>query len=148
MKETFKYKGFEGSMEFSAEDECLAGEVLFVHSKIIYTGETFAELKQAFEDAVDAYLLHCAKHNIEPEKPCSGTFNIRIGSELHKEVIKYAYEHEMSLNEVMIKAASCLVLDEVHHTHTITIEQSTNTSFTTTFKNNTTEIGGGNVKFC
>lgn len=148
MKETFKYKGFEGSMEFSSEDECLVGEVLFIQSKIIYIGDTFLELKSAFEDAVEAYLMHCKSHNIEPEKPCSGTFNVRIGSSLHKEAIKYAYEHEISLNEVMVKAVSCLVLDEIHHTHTIKIEQENNASFITTFGNQVVEIGGRNVKFC
>lgn len=69
MKSTFNYKGFYGSMEVSQEDECLVGEVLFTHSKIIYIGETIAELKQAFEDAVDAYLVHCKDKNIEPENP-------------------------------------------------------------------------------
>lgn len=148
MKETFKYKGFEGSMEFSAEDECLVGEVLFVNSKIIYIGETFPELKKAFEDAIDAYLSHCQQHGIKPEKPCSGTFNVRIGSNLHKEAVRYAYKHEVSLNEVMVKAVSCLVLDEIHHTHTIKIEQNSNNSFTTTFNKNSTEYRGGNVTFC
>ena len=66
MKETFKYKGFEGSMEFSQEDECLVGEVLFVRSKIIYIGETYAELKAAFHEAVDAYLQHCGKKELIP----------------------------------------------------------------------------------
>lgn len=72
MNETFKYKGFEGSMEFSQEDECLVGEVLFVRSKIIYIGETYSELKAAFCDAVDAYLQHCEEKGITPEKPFSG----------------------------------------------------------------------------
>lgn len=148
MKDTLKYKGFCGSMEFSLEDECLVGVVLFIQSKIIYIGDTIAELKTAFEQAVDAYLLHCVEHNIEPEKPCSGTFNIRIGASLHKEAIKYAYEHEISLNEVMVKAVSCLVFDEIHHTHTIKIEQMQNASFVTTFSNQSVELGASNVKFC
>lgn len=104
MKETFKYKGFEGSMEFSPEDECLVGEVLFVRSKIIYVGETYPELKAAFEEAVDAYLQHCEDKEISPEKPCSGTFNVRVGTQLHQDATKLAYRHNISLNEVVVHA--------------------------------------------
>lgn len=104
MKETFKYKGFEGSMEFSLEDECLVGEVLFVRSKIIYIGETYPELKAAFHDAVDAYLQHCKEKGIAPEKPYSGTFNVRVGTRLHEMAIKTAYQNNVSLNEVVIRA--------------------------------------------
>ena len=86
MKETFKYKGFYGSMEVSLEDECLFGEVLFVQSKIIFVGESVPELKKAFEEAVDSYLEHCAEQDIEPEKPLSGTFNVRISPEMHKQL--------------------------------------------------------------
>lgn len=148
MKKTFKYKGFDGSMEFSAEDECLVGEVLFTQSKIIYVGDTYKELEQAFKDAVDVYLDHCLKHNIQPEKPCSGTFNVRIGASLHKEVVKYAYEHEISLNDVIVKAVNCLVMDEIHHTHTITFGESDPNSFIATFSGTESIIRGTNVKFC
>lgn len=104
MKETFKYKGFEGSMEFSQEDECLVGEVLFVRSKIIYIGDTYQELKAAFQEAVDAYLQHCEDKEISPEKPFSGTFNVRVGSHLHEMAIKAAYHNNFSLNEIVVRA--------------------------------------------
>lgn len=98
MKETLKYKGFCGSIEFSLEDECLVGEVLFVQSKIIYVGETVPELKQAFEDAVESYLLHCQEKAVDPEKPLSGTFNVRISPELHKRLSIQAFEDDCTLN--------------------------------------------------
>lgn len=104
MKETFKYKGFEGSMEFSQEDECLVGEVLFVRSKIIYIGETYQELKTAFQEAVDAYLQHCKDKGVSPEKPFSGTFNVRVGNHLHEMAIKAAYHNNISLNEIVVRA--------------------------------------------
>lgn len=104
MKETFKYKGFEGSMEFSQEDEYLVGEVLFVRSKIIYIGETYQELKTAFQEAVDAYLQHCKDKGVSPEKPFSGTFNVRVGNHLHEMAIKAAYHNNISLNEIVVRA--------------------------------------------
>lgn len=104
MKETLRYKGFYGSMEFSLEDECLVGEVLFVQSKIIFIGDTVAELKQAFEDAVDAYLDHCNDKGIDPEKPMSGSFNIRIPSDLHKSLSLEAIRRDCSTNACVVIA--------------------------------------------
>lgn len=149
MKETFKHKGFDGSMEFSFEDKCLVGEILFIQSKVIYVGDTYDELEQAFKDAVDVYIEHCSKEGVQPEKPCSGTFNVRIGAALHKEAIKYAYEHEISLNDVVAKAVECLVMNKVHHTHTHTIKVENNvaSSVRATFGMQESSLGDQNVPF-
>ena len=98
MKTTFKYKGFDGSIEFSIEDECLAGEILFINSKIIYVGDNIPELRQAFQDSVDHYLAYCAEKGIEPEKPMSGSFNVRTSPEMHKKLILKSIELDCSLN--------------------------------------------------
>jgi predicted HicB family RNase H-like nuclease len=131
MKETFKYKGFEGSMEFSQEDECLVGEVLFVRSKIIYIGETYAELKAAFHEAVDAYLQHCEEKGINPEKPCSGTFNVRVGTQLHQDATKLAYRHSISLNEVVIHALESFLYKDYSANSNLTVNlKNTSVSIT------------------
>lgn len=121
MKETFKYKGFEGSMEFSQEDECLVGEVLFVRSKIIYIGETYPELKAAFHDAVDAYLQHCKEKGVTPEKPFSGTFNVRVGTHLHEMAIKTAYHNNISLNEVVVRSLENFLHENHSGNHHLTV---------------------------
>lgn len=104
MKETFKYKGFCGSIEFSLEDECLVGEILFIQSKIVFIGDTLPELKQAFEDSVDSYIAYCEAKKIVPEKPLSGTFNVRISPELHKKLSLQAFEDECTLNSCVSSA--------------------------------------------
>lgn len=109
MKSTFNYKGFYGSMEVSPEDECLVGEVLFTHSKIIYIGDTLPELKQAFEDAVDAYLDHCEDKGIEPEKSMSGSFNIRISPDQHKQLAIKALKLNCSINACVVDAVNGFV---------------------------------------
>lgn len=131
MKETFKYKGFEGSMEFSQEDECLVGEVLFVRSKIIYIGDTYTELKVAFEEAVDAYLQHCEDKGISPEKPCSGTFNVRVGTQIHQDATKLAYRHNISLNEVVVHALESFLYKDQPINNNLTVSvKSTSVSIT------------------
>ncbi|NYZ69125.1 hypothetical protein H0A36_24195 [Endozoicomonas sp. SM1973] len=51
-----QYKGFQGSVEYSADDELLYGEVLSIEPLINYEGSTLDELKAAFEAAIDDYL--------------------------------------------------------------------------------------------
>ena len=46
---TLKYKGYEGSVEYSEEDDCLIGRVLHTNkANIAYSGESIAEIKAMF----------------------------------------------------------------------------------------------------
>lgn len=81
------YKGYRGSVEFSAEDNCLYGKVQGIKGTLIsYEGETVEEIKRDFEDAVDAYLESCKERGIEPAKPYSGKLLLRMPSELHRRI--------------------------------------------------------------
>lgn len=100
------YKGFTGSLDASIDDECLVGEVLFIDDIITYEGETVAEIKQAFESAVDRYLDYCTRNNKNPCKPYSGSFNVRLGPELHRQATIKSHAIGISLNEFMIRAAT------------------------------------------
>ena len=51
-----EYKGFQGSVEYSGDDDLLYGKVLSVEPLISYEGSTLDELKAAFEAAIDDYL--------------------------------------------------------------------------------------------
>ncbi len=102
--EFFTYNGFTGSVETSIEDECMHGKVMFINALVSYEGETIKELRQRFEEAVDDYLETCADQGWEPEKPCSGTFNIRPGADLHRNAILEASKVGESLNEYVCKA--------------------------------------------
>ena len=56
MSNTMEYKGYIGSVEFSAEDACFFGRVLGVRALISYEGESARELVEDFHGAVDDYL--------------------------------------------------------------------------------------------
>lgn len=51
------YKNYNGTVEYSEEDECLFGKVIGIKSLISYEGSSIHELKQDFQRAVDEYLL-------------------------------------------------------------------------------------------
>ena len=82
----FKYKGYIGSAEISVEDECLHGKILFIADLVTYEAEKFSDLKREFEDAIDDYLELCREIGKEPNKTMSGTFNVRVGVDLHKKI--------------------------------------------------------------
>jgi len=98
------YKGYYGTAEFSSEDEVFYGKIAFIRSLILYQAENSKELKQAFYAAVDDYLEDCKNDGVEPEKPCKGSFNVRIGEELHCQAALLSLKMDEKLNEFVTEA--------------------------------------------
>lgn len=113
------YGGYVGSIEASIEDECLHGRILFIDDLITYEGDTIAALKSSFEVSVDRYLAHCERIGKSPNKPYSGTFNVRIGPELHKQAAQAAYKAGLRLNEFVTNAVrqSVEMVSGIHINH-------------------------------
>ena len=112
MTSTLKYKGYTGTIEIDTDSERLCGRVLFIRSLIVYEAGTLPELRQNFEAAVNDYLASCAADGTSPEKPASGTFNVRIGPELHAKAIVAALNADVSLNEWVKRAVEAQLLAE------------------------------------
>jgi predicted HicB family RNase H-like nuclease len=111
MTNMLKYRSYVGSADVSLEDDCLHGTIQFIQDTVTYEGKTPAELHQAFVEAVDDYLRTCAELGRQPQKPFSGTFNVRIGAELHKLAALQASKKGMSLNE-FVKTAITRAIGE------------------------------------
>ncbi len=109
MKEMFEYKGYYGSVRYNAEDEILYGKIEFIRDLVDYQGADVQELKKAFEDSVDDYISTCKELDKEPDKPFKGSFNVRVGEELHRKAHYLAIERGISLNEVTSKALDAYV---------------------------------------
>lgn len=100
-KDVLKYKGYLGSVEVSVEDKCLHGKLLHVRDVVSYEGATVEELEHSFHEAVDDYLATCAELKRDPQKPFSGTFNVRVGPELHRLAVIRADIDNVSLNDIV-----------------------------------------------
>lgn len=127
MKE-LSYKGYSGTVEVSIEDGCLHGRILFIDDIITYEGETVKEIESAFKEAVDDYLAYCEKTGKPANKPYSGTFNVRIGPELHKlAAIETTRRGMKSINEFICYAVKMATDSDLKsavshvHYHDITI---------------------------
>ena len=98
MNNNLEYKGYLGSVEYSKEDDCLYGKVIGIKGLISYEGDSLTQLKEDFQNAVDDYLAMCEKKKIQPEKAFKGSFNIRIGAYLHRDLALRAQAENMSIN--------------------------------------------------
>ncbi len=104
MNETLRYKDFIGSIEVSLEDACLHGKLLFINDLVTYEATTLKQLQKEFEHSVNDYLVTCKNLNRKPQKPYKGSLNVRIGSDLHKQIALQAVLMGISINDYIKKA--------------------------------------------
>ncbi|MBD2222713.1 type II toxin-antitoxin system HicB family antitoxin [Calothrix sp. FACHB-1219] len=112
---TLEHKGFTGSIEFDLEEGILFGKVLLINDLVNYEGQTLAELKAAFEEAVVDYLAQCEASGKDANKPLSGLFNVRVGELLHRRAVLYGHRKGMNLNKVVVTALELLLSSEQRH---------------------------------
>ena len=111
MKNTMEYKGYTGSVEYRDEDGIFFGRVQFIRTSISYEGSNAEGLRKDFHDGVDDYLATCKEKNIAPEQPFKGSFNVRVGRNLHRQIALEAARRGVSLNSLIIAALE----KETHH---------------------------------
>ncbi|MDR2209494.1 MAG: type II toxin-antitoxin system HicB family antitoxin [Azoarcus sp.] len=58
---TMMYNGYAARVKYSEEDQCFVGHITEIRDVIGFHGESVAELRAAFEEAVDDYLETCKK---------------------------------------------------------------------------------------
>jgi predicted HicB family RNase H-like nuclease len=104
MSNLLNYKGYYGSVEYSAEDRVFFGEIEFINDLVTFEATNVDELEKEFKSAIDHYIKTCKKLNREPQKPFKGQFNIRIKPELHKKASIVAIKRKISLNKLVENA--------------------------------------------
>ncbi|MDR2679421.1 MAG: type II toxin-antitoxin system HicB family antitoxin [Tannerella sp.] len=98
------YKGYYGSVEYDLGSKMLYGQLLGIKGSYIYEGRTLNELETDFKQFVDEYLYDCQQEGIHPQKPNLGTFNVRIGMDLHYKASETAKKRDQSLNNFVKQA--------------------------------------------
>lgn len=104
MTKLMQYKGYYGSIDASPEDACLYGKLEFIAPLVSYEAETVPALVAAFQAAVDDFLETCKQQGQTPDTPCKGSFNVRVGHELHMQAVIAAREAGVSLNDFARRA--------------------------------------------
>jgi predicted HicB family RNase H-like nuclease len=92
------YKGYLARIEYSDEDGCLVGHLAGITDTVGFHGESVAEMRAAFEQAVDDYLATCRRVGRPPQRPFSGRLLLRVPPELHARAAMRAAASGKSLN--------------------------------------------------
>ena len=98
------YKGFIGVVEYDDKARIFSGEVINTRTVITFQGTSVDEVENEFHASVDDYLEWCKEDGVEPEKPYSGKFNVRISPLFHSKIAIAAKKLNMSLNSFVEKS--------------------------------------------
>jgi len=103
------YKGYLGTVEYDDQAKIFHGDIINTRDVITFQGTTVKEIERAFRDSINDYLAWCKEDGVEPEKPYSGKFNIRLSPDLHRQIAIIAKKKRLSLNSFVEKA----ITDEI-----------------------------------
>jgi predicted HicB family RNase H-like nuclease len=92
------YKSYSARIEYSDEDACFVGHIAGIHDVVGFHGESVAELRTAFEEAVDDYLAACKRLKRAPQRSYSGKVLLRIDPIIHAKAAMQAEAEGKSLN--------------------------------------------------
>lgn len=107
-----EYKGYFAHVEYDSDAKVFHGEVVGLNDVITFQGTSVKELEKEFHESVKDYLEFCKKENRDPEKTFSGTLNLRMGPERHRDVAAHAQIHKQSINEWINEAIKAKLEEE------------------------------------
>jgi len=101
MSNVMEYKGYYSSPKYSAEDNVFWGKLEGISDSISFEGTTVNELQTAFIEAVDDYIYTCEQNGMIPKTPFKGRFEINIAPAVHRQIVNFAANKDVSLNQVV-----------------------------------------------
>ncbi|MCL5285169.1 MAG: type II toxin-antitoxin system HicB family antitoxin [Nitrospirae bacterium] len=99
-----EYKNYVALIEFDPDIDMFHGRVINATPNTFY-GKSVDELKEEFKTTIEEYLEFCKEKGLEPVRPYSGKFNLRISPGLHRNIAMEAAKSGKSLNSWI---AECL----------------------------------------
>jgi predicted HicB family RNase H-like nuclease len=96
---TMTHRGYAARIEYSEDDGCFVGHIAGIRDRVGFHGDSVADLRAAFADAVDDYLETCAAVGRAPQKPYSGNLMLRIPPETHAALAIAAEVSGKSINQ-------------------------------------------------
>lgn len=101
MKNLMRHRGLLGTVEYNDARQILTGRLLNVRRAPAYEAASVSDLHAAFQATVDDYL-----QRYNPPEHLSGSFNVRIGGELHRMAVIEARSRKISLNRLIKQAVA------------------------------------------
>ncbi len=101
---TMQYRDYVARIMLDERRGVLHGRVENLADVISFEGATVEELQKEFEESVNLYLKVCKKRGIEPKRPYSGKFVVRLNPTLHREIAVAADREGESINRWVERA--------------------------------------------
>lgn len=101
---TMRYGDYIAKIDYEDDSKLFHGRVINIRDVVNFYGSSAGELEREFKDSIDAYLEVCAEEGLEPQKPYSGRFNVRIPPELHRLIAEASALEGKSLNAWVLDA--------------------------------------------
>ena len=98
------HRGYLGSVELDQDERVFYGRLEFIRALVSYEAKDAEGLIGAFREAVDDYLADCEERGVSPGKPLKGSFNVRVGPDLHRRAVIAAAHAGISLNAFTTRA--------------------------------------------
>jgi predicted HicB family RNase H-like nuclease len=108
-----EHEGYVGSIEFDEQENVFHGRVINTRDVITFEGRSVDELRRALADSIADYRAMCVEDGVEPEKPFSGKFMVRVAPELHRQAFLAAVHAHKSLSAFVREAISDRVAEEL-----------------------------------
>ncbi|SDS25154.1 Predicted nuclease of the RNAse H fold, HicB family [Halopseudomonas litoralis] len=106
MSTMLKHRGYYGTIQPDIESGTLFGKLAFIRDLVTYEADDLKTLEKEFQISVDDYLKDCADLGRAPDTPCKGSFNVRVGHNLHLAATVAATQQSITLNDLTRRALS------------------------------------------
>lgn len=114
MSNTMTYKGYHAKIEYDNEDCIFVGKVSGLSDSLNFHGSSVKELEAMFHQSVDNYLELCKEIGKAPDKEYSGSLNVRISPELHRQAAEIALRKGETINALMKEALSTYLVHNIY----------------------------------
>ena len=112
MKNVLEYRGYLGSVIYSAEDKVFFGKLEGINDLVNFEADNVKDLEEGFKESVDDYLETCKHLSKSPEKTYKGVFNVRVPIKIHRSASLIAKKKGLKLNDVVKKSLVYLIENE------------------------------------
>lgn len=96
---TMKINGYQAVISFDSDIQMFRGEFVGLNGGADFYAKDVDGLRREGEISLRVFLEACAEDGVDPRKPFSGKFSLRVDPELHEAAAIAAAAHGQSLNQ-------------------------------------------------
>lgn len=96
--------GFKAVIQYDPDIEMFRGEFMGLNGGADFYGRDIDSLKKEATTSLKVFLEMCEEDGVEPRKPYSGKFGVRVPPALHEQIAQAAAAEGKSLNQWIVES--------------------------------------------